>query len=390
MNITWITRSFLDYRVPVYRELDRLCGHALTVIYNGSAVPERIQAKAREALGSRAQPLSGEKLLYGKNCNASSFMANSSMRIPYQPGLLKAILATRPDVLVSDGFFQWTYAPLLLRAVSRIPHAMCYERTCHTERNAGKLRTFYRKFAMRYIDAIDANGRLTGEYLSQLGYPPERITYGHMAGDTIEMASRADKITNAEKQALRTELRLSGTVFLYVGQLIPRKGVKELMDGWRKAAMNNATLLIVGDGPMYDELQKTAPDNVRFSGNVSYDSLAPYYAAADCFVISTLEDNWSLVVPEAMACGLPVMCSCFNGCHPELVHPENGWVFNPLDMEKTASLLRKMESQKARFPQMGIKSREIIAQYSPQNAAQSIYDACLIAMNHIKHRSCLL
>lgn len=384
MNITWITRSFLDYRVPVYRELDRLCGHALTVIYNGLAVPERVQAKAREALGPRAHALSGEKLLCG-NRNASALMANSFTRIPYQPGLLKAILGTRPDVLVSDGFFQWTYAPLLLRAARRIPHVMCYERTCHTERRAGRLRTLYRKFSMKYIDAIDANGQLTGEYLLQLGYPAERITYGHMAADTSEMTFGAARVTDGEKQALRTRFRLSGTVFLYAGQLIPRKGVKELLNGWEKAEMKNATLLIVGDGPMYDELQKTAPGNVRFSGSVSYDSLAPYYAVADCFVIPTLEDNWSLVVPEAMTCGLPIMCSCFNGCHPELVHPENGWVFNPLDIEKTASLLREVESQKAGFPQMGKKSREIIVQHSPQRAAQSVYDACLIAINHTNH-----
>lgn len=378
MNITWITRSFLDYRIPVYRELDRLCGHALTVIYNNGAVPERVQAKARETLGPRAHALSGEKLLCG-NRNASALMANSFTRIPYQPGLLKAILSTRPDVLVSDGFFQWTYAPLLLRAARCIPHVMCYERTCHTERHAGRLRTLYRKFSMKYIDAIDANGRLTEEYLSQLGYPAERVTCGHMAADTAGMAAGAACVTEEEKTALKTRLRLSGTVFLYVGQLILRKGVGELLDAWKRAALPDATLLLVGSGSQEEALKAEAPEQVRFAGAVEYDALAPYYASADCLVIPTLEDNWSLVVPEAMACGLPVMCSRYNGCHPELVKPENGWVFDPLDVEDTCSTLRRVREAHGSLPAMGRRSREIVRTQTPQTAADSIYRACLMA-----------
>lgn len=378
MNITWITRSFLDYRIPVYRELDRLCGHAFNIIYNGNAVPPKVQAKVREALGARAQPLAGEKLLCGRH-NSNSLMANSFTRIPYQPGLINAILGTQPDVLVSDGFFQWTYAPLLLRATRRIPHVMCYERTLHTERHAGRLRTFYRKFSMRYIDAIDANGRLTGEYLSQMGYPMERVTYGHMVADTAGMEAGVARVTEAEKTDLKTRLNISGTVFLYVGQIIPRKGIRELLAAWKQAALPQATLVLVGNGWQYEELKTEAPGNARFIGEVEYDSLAPYYAMADCFVIPTLEDNWSLVVPEAMACGLPVMCSRYNGCHPELVQPENGWVFDPLDREDTCSTLRRVQEAYDSLPAMGRKSREIIQTQTPQAAADSIYRACCMA-----------
>ena len=47
----------------------------------------------------------------------------------------------------------------------------------------------------------------------------------------------------------------------------------------------------------------------------------------------TIEDNWSLVVPEAMACGLPVATSIYNGCYPELVNKNlNGMVFDTFNM----------------------------------------------------------
>ena len=45
MKITWVTRSFLDYRIPVYQELNKLCGRNLTVIYYKDIPPERTQKK---------------------------------------------------------------------------------------------------------------------------------------------------------------------------------------------------------------------------------------------------------------------------------------------------------------------------------------------------------
>ena len=147
MNITWITRSFLDYRIPVYAELDNLCGHHLSLIYNSEVVPERCQNKLQEILGERAIGLSGEIRLSGQKNAPISTVSRKGIRIPFQPNLLKIARETKPDVTVSDGFFQWTYAPLFLRFRNHIPHVMCYEPTKHTEKHAQFFRTWYRKFA---------------------------------------------------------------------------------------------------------------------------------------------------------------------------------------------------------------------------------------------------
>jgi len=80
--------------------------------------------------------------------------------------------------------------------------------------------------------------------------------------------------------------------------------------------------------------------NACFAGKVDYDQIAIYYRSSDVFVIPTLQDNWSLGVPEAIACGLPVACSQYNGCHPELVTSENGWVFEPMDYQNTSSVIK--------------------------------------------------
>lgn len=127
---------------------------------------------------------------------------------------------------------------------------------------------------------------------------------------------------------------------------------------------------------------------VRFLGAVDYNEIAQYYAASDVFIMPTLEDNWSLVVPEAMACGLPVLCSKYNGCYPELIEEgKNGWVFDPFDPEEIAAHLKRCVLDKSRsgLADMGERSKEIVAGHSPQRAARAIYNACEIALSKSKY-----
>ncbi len=379
MNITWITRSFLDYRIPVFAELDNLCGHHLSLIYNAEVVPERCQNKLHEILGERAIGLSGEIRLSGQKNAPISTVKRKGIRIPFQPKLLKIARETRPDVTVSDGFFQWTYAPLLLRFWNHIPHVMCYEPTKHTEKHAQFFRTWYRKFASHWIDHICCNGSLCKEYTMALGYPESRISIGQMAADSEQLARACFAINDDAVHAFREKHGLDNKlVFLFVGRLVELKGLKQLLEAWNVAQMD-AVLLLAGDGPEHSNLENYCQQhgiNAVFAGAVDYADIAIFYRAADCLVIPTLQDNWSLVVPEAMACGLPVATSIYNGCHPELVHPENGWTFDPYDTQGTAEILKTIVNHKAELPAMGEQSRAIVASFTPLHAASIIHTAC--------------
>ncbi len=384
MKVVWITRSFLDYRIPVYEALSERLGGNLTLIYNADYVPARCGEKIKRVLGRRAKGLRGEWSL--RRVRADGF-TNQGFRIPYQGGLIRAVLQEQPDLLISDGFFQWTYAALFIRAIKHIPHVMCYEKTCHTERNAQWYRTAYRRLVMRWIDAMCCNGTLCGQYTEGLGFPRERITFGHMVADVEGLRRSSAVVTAAQVGELRSRLRLEGLVFLYIGRLIRLKGLQELLAAWSRftgtVGNDKATLLMIGDGPQRGELEgiceRKGLTNVRLIGAVDYDELAIYYRSADVFTIPTLEDNWSLVVSEAMACGLPVMCSIYNGCWPELVSPENGWTFDPRDTEQTLSVLQNVLVNRDRLPAMGGASEQIVAGHTPATAARGIIQACDIA-----------
>lgn len=386
MRITWITRSFLDYRIPVFEALDKMCNHQLTVIYYKDIPPQRTQKKIKNILGNRAIAHNKELRIGNKPKIDNASKGNTTFRIPISPGLIKQVIKSKPDVLISDGFMQWTYAALFVRAIKKIPHVMCYERTAHTERNAGKLRIAYRKFVSRWIDAIDCNGQQTGSYIKNLlQWDESRLTYGHMVADVNGMQKAVNNINNDEVHRLKLQLGIKGVMILYVGQLIPRKGVKELLSAWKYfIKKEKATLVYVGEGELKKELTKQIYQeqipNVILTGAIDYDKIAVYYKAADCFIIPTIEDNWSLVVPEAMACGLPIATSKYNGCYPELVHPNNGWVFDSLNQRSIINVLNAIIDNKNQLREMGNASKLIISTETADKAAQSIMNAINIAI----------
>jgi len=385
LRVVWLARSFLDYRIPVFAALDDLLAGRLHMLYSADYVGEPVAAKAVEALGDRAIGMPGEWRIGPDDRHG---MANAGFALRYQPDLLKRIRRCRPDVLIGDGFFKWTFVAMAYKLLHRTPLVVTYERTAHTERNAQWVRRAYRKAAIRLIDAMAVNGRLCVDYVRQLGFRSDRITTGQMAADTVQLRSAVEAIDSEAREDLRRRWDVRGVGLLYVGSLTYRKGVAPLLDAWRRlerARPNAATLLLVGEGDKRDELARQASeaglDSVRFVGAVPYDELPVYYAAADALVIPTLEDNWSLVVPEAMACGLPILCSTYNGCWPELVHDGvNGWVFDPLCAAAAAAALMACVDRADGLAEMGRQSRRIVADHTPQRAAESILAACRMAV----------
>ncbi len=374
----------MDYRIPVFRELSHLVNGELYLIYSGDYVPESVQLKAKEALGEHCIPLSGEWKVGSED---RDFMANKNVSIRFQPGLLKKIKEIHPDVLICDGFFKWTFPVLVYKFFYRVPIVINYERTFHTERNAQWFRTLYRKLVVKFADAMDCSGQLCVEYAKSLGMPKRNITTGHMSADTEGMSEMVASVTQKEIASLREELSASGMIFIYVGRLHPLKGVAELVNAWSEFEGINpgeATLVLVGNGEQREDLeklcQKKGIKSVRFIGQVPYDEIAVYYAMSDVFIIPTLEDNWSLVVPEAMVAGLPIICSKYNGCWPDLISEgQNGWVFDPLDPEALMDTLERAHCSRHEFGAMGLISKQIIRGFGPAHAAQSILDACHLA-----------
>ena len=380
MKILWVNPSFLDYRVPVYSELYNLTQTNFFIVYSKNRVLTRVINKIENSIGSNAIGLSKE---YTLSFGAKNEFSNRSILLPFPIGLWKVIKAIRADIIISEGFFQWTPLAALYSILFRKPLLISYERTSHTERNCPIWRTLYRKTIDVFVTAYLVNGLLTEEYLLKIGIKDKFIYKGCMAADSALLKNQIKSISNFEIEKAKNQVNLGkGITFLFVGRIIELKGVKELLQAWniynRRYAEDN--LLIVGPGNLLNNCDSGFQNSkgVYIMGEINYDEIYKYYAIADVFIIPTLEDNWSLVVPEAMACSLPIACSIYNGCFPELIQErKNGKLFDPLNQNSIIEALKYFHNNKNILKKMGRLSNKIEQEYSPLKCAQRIYNACV-------------
>lgn len=379
MKILWISPWFGNYRVPVYEELNRLTGGNFYIICSKENTRDLVRKKLHNSIGDNAIVMEGEQVkTYG---NLSSDFANAGLVIKRQPGLYKKIKEVNADIIITEGFGGWAPAGIRYAVTHRKKICMFYERTEYVERNAPKWRVLYRRLIGIPVDCFLVNGKLTEEYIRRiLKFNNTPIIKGCMCADSFGLAKDVCSFTENDRKDLTRSLQLSnGNTFLFVGQMVERKGIKELLSAWRKhtAKYPKDNLIVIGSGIMLDGLKKKYEDvkSVHILGGISYDRIYKYYALCDIFIMPTLEDNWCLVVPEAMACGKPIACSIYNGGHYELVKDGvDGYCFDPLDEKSILNVLEKFQT--ADLTRMGAKAREIESDFTPDKAASRIFEAC--------------
>jgi glycosyltransferase involved in cell wall biosynthesis len=97
---------------------------------------------------------------------------------------------------------------------------------------------------------------------------------------------------------------------LFVGRLIPIKGIKQLVKIARE--LEQIQFVFIGSGPLESFLKSSSDQisNIKFLGQVQNADLPPYYNSADLFCIpSQYEEGLGRVVMESVACGTPVVGS---------------------------------------------------------------------------------
>jgi glycosyltransferase involved in cell wall biosynthesis len=192
---------------------------------------------------------------------------------------------------------------------------------------------------------------------------------------------RFRKITNEKRvQAIRKEHAVEEKlVFIFVGQLIPSKGIMKLLNAWvslPEQIQKNIALVIIGDGPQKEEIiyfiQNNKMSNIILLGHISYEELVNYYNTADVLIFPTLQDVFGMVVMEAMACGLPVLVSQYAGAKELVKHDENGYIFDSENIEVIRNILIRAFKYRNRMWQMGNRSREIVKDYSHDNVMKKL------------------
>ncbi|MEA2511551.1 MAG: hypothetical protein QOJ59_1038 [Thermomicrobiales bacterium] len=267
---------------------------------------------------------------------------------------------TRPDLLVClYGSPSFALGALAARA-SGARVAFRALPTFETWVPRSRRRELSKRFLFRAVDGAKVPGPEGAAYAQRYGLPPDRLFSVTQTVD-VEHYARAMTLRADERERRREELGLTGTVFLYVGRLWKKKGLDDLFAAYSAARESHAdmSLLVIGDG-VDQERYRTQFMNlpgVHFVDFVQPADLPFWYALADVLVLPTLGDPHGLVVEEAMAAGLPVICTEAAGdIRRRLPDGEAGFIVPPNCPSKLAERmlhLARDEELRRRFGRFG-------------------------------------
>ena len=278
----------------------------------------------------------------------------------------------RPSAVITCCFFDAAHR-LVIHHCHRqgIPALLWADSSIPSEQSHGLRRALKHLLLpqlLRKCSAVLPWGTMGREFYLKYGVPERRILLVPAEPDyrVIENPP-ADAIATARE---RFALRPDRNRILFVGRLAREKRVDLLIQAFAQIAEARPgwDLLIVGDGPLREPLQAMAPAALRariiWTGAMTTaDALAPFYHLADLFVLPSDREPWGIVVNEAAAAGLPLVCSDIVGAAGDLLRPgSNGQLFPHGDSVALANTLRLLTGS-PELSAMGQKSREILAQW---------------------------
>lgn len=123
---------------------------------------------------------------------------------------------------------------------------------------------------------------------------------------------------------------------VYIGASSVRKGIYYLLKAFTELNLNNSELLIVGkiDKEIIPILKKFENFNIKYFGSKKQNDLNDFYNRADIYVTCSIEEGLSMVQAQAMACGLPVICTTNTGGDEILDDGKSGFVLPIRKVEK--------------------------------------------------------
>lgn len=358
-----LTEIISPYRIPVFNEIAKKLGQQLRVFFMGESEKRRHWKIYREKIRFCYCVLPGI-LLQGKSSE------------PYflNPTVLYKLLKYSPEIIIISGYAQLSsFLAMLYAKLFRKRLILWCESNKYDQRYNHPLKEAYKRWFVRNCTEYIVPGRASFEYLTLLGAEKLKICIAPNAVDNDFFVDACDKNRNS-REAFKQSKGYPKEIILYVGRLVDKKGILDLLKAFQLLSCNyfNLGLVLIGSGEGKERYRKFCAEqnikNVFFEGFVHQDVLPAYYAAGDVLVLPTHSEPWGLVLNEAMASRLPVVCSDVAGAAYDLIkNGENGYTYEKGNIEELSEALSKtLNSSKESF---GAKSYEIIQNYSPEKCA---------------------
>ena len=324
-NITLITNIPSPYRVPLWDEVKKLSDFQVICIANNEKNREW-ETTSREYISF----LKSYHLFFQKRDWALHFS------LPFS--VFFKLVKENPDAVMITGYDSPQYWEALLYAkLFGKKKVMWNGSTLLSSRSSHKLVNMLKNYFIGSFDAFYTYGTEATKYIESFGISKDKIFTGT---NTID--------TTFYKQNTPNERHSKETLdFLYVGQLIERKGLTNTLKAFSKIKYNDWILTIVGSGPQEEELKALVLEynlegKVNFVGFKQKEEIIDYFAKADVFLMPSYLEVWGLVLNEALASGLFCLSSQYAGATFDLIKDgKNGFIVDPKDVNDLTAKIDK-------------------------------------------------
>jgi glycosyltransferase involved in cell wall biosynthesis len=325
------------------------------------------------------------------------FFLGYSKRFSLNPRLFLRMMTERPDVVICAGYSFATIQTFLYKLLTGKEYVIWMEGTKITEgtRRPRFLRRWQRIPLTRMAGALIDAGTESHRYLKSLlrkdRHPPFFRSFNAVDNDYISSEARRFAADTQAFTAFKS--RFAPKNILFVGQLIERKGVPQLLEAYRvirERSREPIGLIMLGSGPLLDLIQaikeRQGLEHLYIEGFINQDIYPRYLAVADLLLLPSLHDPNPLVVFEALAAGKPIVLSERAGNAADFVDEgRNGYVVDPLDIEGMAEkALAILNSAPDEREAMARRSHELVKVANYDDSAKGFVDAARCAVMKAK------
>lgn len=343
MRIALLLNGMTGYWDAQLRQLDKL-GHELLVVTPG---------RPEVAVGAMA-----DTAFTGLGTeDYAEVVAWQQQPVPAQ--LVAQVLDFGPDaVLMTSWNFSKAYRAVMKRVPSEVVRILVMDNLWRAAPRQWLGRATHRLYVDPVADAAMVPSDRSEFYARRLGFGPADVIRGSLSADV-------DLFGSPPRTA--EELGSRGT-FLYVGRLVDHKGAALLAAAYtryRELVSDPWELQIVGIGPL-ESLLRGLP-GVTMHGFRQPPEVAELMRRCSCYVLPSHIEPYGVVVHEAAASGLPILCSDFAGAVPGLMQDGvNGWIVPAGNVELWAAAMARMSTVPAeRLATMSEVSRALATRVTP-------------------------
>ena len=235
-----------------------------------------------------------------------------------------------------------------------------------------RLREMAKALLLLPFSAALVGGPRQVAYARALGFRRRRVVTGY------------DGVSIDRVRALGGEPQIAarGRPFVFVGRFVAKKNIVFLVEAYARyrllAGASARRLVLVGGGELEAQVRSRIAalgldDAVEITGFVDAPQVAAHLASARALLLPSTEEQWGLVVNEALALDLPVAVSCAVGSHDTLVrHGVNGFVLAPDDGAAWAEAMLALGGDDDRWEAMRAASRVLAPAGDTQRFAEGV------------------